>query len=832
MTFAAEKLWWCAAAVALIGGTALADTSILGYGGPGNALNPTGQPIDLLRDPDGLSLLDDITRTPTGLLYPLPYAYPAMTQSKDNPDIWSTGWIESGLLGTWGPNTRSATLNEYGDWGTDPLVTNLGFRMENRKTAWFMTGLAENVGRTDQFYQLKTGRYGEYSFTLFFDSIPHLYSTEAKSLYNGVGTDNLTLRGGLVPGASTPAQVNAVLADAPPNELQITRQKAGFSASYTPWKTFEAFFQLSNEWRDGTQPISATFGYPFENGATQIIAPIHYRTFDVTGALRYKEDDLQANLTYTGSFFRNSDPSLTWQNPGLAEVSAGSYVPTEGRLSLPPNNEFHSLKGDFAWLVSPDLRFSGSMSYSLMRQNDPLLPPTIDSGVIPGAGGPINLADWNTTAALSQLTANAAIDLFNAFAQIQYIVSSDLSFDFELRDRVESNDTNYLTYNPLTGQYGYIAIDGGLAPFEPILSGVYQPNAPGDVVQIRNMPFANNNLELSTRASYRFDNHVKLDLTYTHNAIGHSVREVPNADDNRVRVQVATNGFEWGTVRLSYEYGHLTGSDYMSNPYVPYYSTSLPGYVPLTPQGDIPWTLSDLRKFDVGNRVEQKVHAQANYIVTPQIDLQLTSDWKIDSYSAQYGLHDATSFDINGDVNYQISTSATVTGFLTWQDQHRSMSSINPQGIPGSGAAGSPDYPFTAAWEETLNDNTYAAGLTAHKAWDSVSLDVNYIYTRGDSAVGYSYASPLAFFYLVTAMQAGTSFPDITSDSHAFEGDVRWQADQSLTYRLLYRVSFDHLSDFHYDGLDAGVIGNNVYLGVVPENFTAQTVGVLVQYTF
>jgi hypothetical protein len=445
MKAAAERAWWwCSAAVALIGSGAFADTSILGYGGPGNEFNPNGQPIDLLRDLNGLSLLDDVTRTPTGLLYPLPYAYPAMTQSKSDPDLWSTGWIEGGVLGTWGSNTRSAALNEYGDWSSDPLGTSLGFLVENRKTAWFMSGLAENVGRSDQYYQMKTGRYGEYSVTAFFDSIPHVFSTEARSLWNGVGTNDLTLRGGLVPGASTAAQVDSVLADTPPTELQVTREKAGLSFSYTPWKEIEAVFQLSNEWRNGTQPISATFGYPFENGATQIIDPIHYRTFDVTGSLRYKEDDFQANLTYMGSFFRNSDTSLTWENPGLAQVPPGSYIPTEGRLSLPPNNEFHSLKGDFAWVISPDLRFSGSMSYSLMRQNDPLLPPTIDSGVIPGAGGPINLADWNTTAALSQLTANAAIDLFNAFAQVQYIVSADLSFDFELRDRVESNDTNYL----------------------------------------------------------------------------------------------------------------------------------------------------------------------------------------------------------------------------------------------------------------------------------------------------------------------------------------------------------------------------------------------------
>src|SRR5215472_13559981 len=129
MKAAGVKLYILAAALALVVSPVFADTSILGYGGPGNELNPAGQPMDLLRDPNGLSLLDDITRTPTGLLYPLPYAYPAMTQSKSDPDIWSTGWIEGRFLGSFGSNIGSAAFGEYADWNSGPLATSLGFLM-------------------------------------------------------------------------------------------------------------------------------------------------------------------------------------------------------------------------------------------------------------------------------------------------------------------------------------------------------------------------------------------------------------------------------------------------------------------------------------------------------------------------------------------------------------------------------------------------------------------------------------------------------------------------------------------------------------------------------
>jgi MtrB/PioB family decaheme-associated outer membrane protein len=811
-------------------GVASADTAVTGYSSPGNVLNPQGRPLYLPRDPDGLSQLDDVTRTPTGLLYPIPFQAPAMVQSKTEPDWWSTGWVQAGVMGTFGKNTGSAALNEYGDWKSGPLATNLGYLTENRKTAFYISAIAEDIGRSDEYYQLKLGRYGVFNVTSFFDSIPHTYSTTAKSIWDGVGTGNLTLKDGLVPGASTAANVTSVAGASTPTTLRVTREKAGSSLTYTPYEDLELFVQLSDEWREGTQPISATFGYPFENGATQLIQPIHYQTFDVTTALRYKEDDIQANLTYAGSFFRNGLSSLTWQNLGLSSLSPGAFIPTMGRLSLPPDNDYHTLKGDVAVLLSPKARFTASLSYSLMRQNDRLLPPTVDSGTINGVATAINLDQWNTIAALSQPRANAGINIFNAFAQFHYSVSPDFNVTFALRDRNEANLTNYVAFNPQTGQYGYIAIDGGLAPFNPLLSGVYEPNVPGSLVQIRNMPFANDKLELTAGASYRIDNHMKLDFSYADNMVAHSVREVPNSDDNVLRLQFDTMGYSWGTVRLSYEFARRIGSDYDSNPYTPYYSASLPGYVPASPAGDAPFALGDLRKFDVANRTEHTFHGQGNFILSTRTDLQLSADAKIDDYDAQYGLRSTTALDATASFNYQMSPLTSFTGYFTFQAQNRGVANINPTGTGTNAAAGSPAYPLANAWQEPVGSDNYTAGLSARHSWGKISLNADYTFTYSDSPVNYSYASTGAFFGLQTPAVAGNSFPDITFYSHTLETNLLWQYTPSLSYRLYYRLSYQNLADFHYDGLRAGALNNNYYLGVTPENYTAQTIGLLVQY--
>ena len=52
-----------------------------------------------------------------------------------------------------------------------------------------------NIGYSDQAYWLNLSKAGEHYVTLGWDQTPHVYSTSALTLYNGVGTNALTLPG-------------------------------------------------------------------------------------------------------------------------------------------------------------------------------------------------------------------------------------------------------------------------------------------------------------------------------------------------------------------------------------------------------------------------------------------------------------------------------------------------------------------------------------------------------------------------------------------------------------------------------------------------------------
>ncbi len=59
---------------------------------------------------------------------------------------------------------------------------------------------ADNVGYNDQHYEPGVSKAGEYYFDIGWDQTPHIYSTNAQTLYSGLGGGALVCR----PGCRTP----------------------------------------------------------------------------------------------------------------------------------------------------------------------------------------------------------------------------------------------------------------------------------------------------------------------------------------------------------------------------------------------------------------------------------------------------------------------------------------------------------------------------------------------------------------------------------------------------------------------------------------------------
>ena len=134
------------------------------------------------------------------------FAQTAGTAQAEAPAWWYHGYIEAGGRtflnnpqrdGVASQGGKSlAKFYEYRDLRSGPFLN-------GRISAGSNDGLyqldlwAKNVGYRDQRYNVDLSKAGEHYLTFEWDQTPHVYSTSAQTIYNGVGTNALTLPGGL-----------------------------------------------------------------------------------------------------------------------------------------------------------------------------------------------------------------------------------------------------------------------------------------------------------------------------------------------------------------------------------------------------------------------------------------------------------------------------------------------------------------------------------------------------------------------------------------------------------------------------------------------------------
>ena len=113
-----------------------------------------------------------------------------------------SGHVSVGVMGT-DVDGDSARFDEYSDrddgtWGD--------VEINAFKERYYLRLDAGNIGRRDESYLLRGGRFGSFKYSLFYDETPHHLSTGASSFYGGVGGGEL-LNTGV---ASDPARWNEV----------------------------------------------------------------------------------------------------------------------------------------------------------------------------------------------------------------------------------------------------------------------------------------------------------------------------------------------------------------------------------------------------------------------------------------------------------------------------------------------------------------------------------------------------------------------------------------------------------------------------------------------
>ncbi len=776
----------------------------------GNALNRRGSDPTLERDGRGMSLLvPEPSRTPSGWLYEPPYE---IRQALPLAGNWN--YRLSTELGSIHSSDKAARFRDYGDYRDGVLLNYLNFGLEQTGTARYFDVTAGAVGREDQTYRATFGRYGDFRTNLYFSQIPKAFTDQARTVFQGAGSGNLTLTAGLVPGNNTPAQVAAALQSARPFDLGFTRKKAGLDIDATPGTDWRLYARYTQERKNGTRPFGGASSYP-GIPAVETIEPIDYKTHNLFAGMQWARDAYQANLSYSGSFFRNAIDTLTWENPLTVGDPA---VLQRSRMDLYPDNGFHNLKLDLSAALPMRGRLSGGLSWSRMTQDDDLIAPTVNSGILAGAPN-VNLANWNTTGALSQKSAGARIDtrlihLSGAFSPVQ-----DLSLQARLRRHEEDNKTRYTAFNPLTGQFGYLGLDGGNN--NNIVPGLFR-------VPIRSIPFESRKDSYGVEGDYRLLRRTNVTLGYERENNRDSYRETGRTQEDRFRAGLNNQDIPWATVRLSYEHAKRSGDHYNYDPNKLFYSGAA--------LINAPATLAELRKYDLTDRRQQILNGRVNFLLARDMDLAVSGRYLDNDYGAAYGRLGERITAVNLEWNWQPRPGASVYAYYGFERMRNRMAQISddPAGWgTGNPNAGGPAYPLANRWDEASRDDAHILGLGFRYAFGRAILESGYAWLYSPYRTRYSFTSGGAIVGgAAAAATAGNSMPDIMFRQQTLETSLKFALNKNTALRLYHRYEHAKFKDWHYDGLPLVFAnGAGVFLGAGPQNYSVNVFGLFFQYT-
>ena len=191
-------------------------------------------------------------------------------------------------------------------------------------TYWYRF-FGENLGRDDQFAEFRGGRYGRFKYALYGDDIVHNLTFNALTVFNGVGSRNLTFD-------TQPPPTDTALWNRFDYGLKHRTYGGLFELQRSDAMPFYVRTDASRRESSGVRPIGAAGTSP-GGPVYELPVPIDYTTtnFSVEGGYATRAAHFSVNAAW--SRFEDANDFVTWRHP---MVNAGS---TLERSTLAADND-------------------------------------------------------------------------------------------------------------------------------------------------------------------------------------------------------------------------------------------------------------------------------------------------------------------------------------------------------------------------------------------------------------------------------------------------------------------------------------------------------------
>ncbi|NNL68295.1 MAG: MtrB/PioB family decaheme-associated outer membrane protein [Myxococcales bacterium] len=727
----------------------------------------------------------------------LTIAAPLVVSAEVSLGDWrAAGEVEIGGRTTWGDDDEGKFL-EYRDPG-EGAIGAYRFSLWELDEGRHWRGGGVNLGYDDQRYRLEGGRYGAYSFDLFYRELPHVFSTHARTLYLREGSGAYRLPAGVqtrIAGAADPsAQLATELQAVRPTDLELRWIETGGGAELhvREWMRLYGSYRLQDKRGERTGAIDwGTPGGNFATFAERIDEQIHEAR--AGGELLLGRATL--SLEYLGSFYDNDLRQALVDNP-LVDTDAEGAA-SRGRLATAPSNSAHSvaLSGASPLPFGIPARAVASLVYGIRLQDERFLPHTVNGAIAsPGLALPQRDLDGRVHTFLGNIAIDAdplpGVDLDLRYRIYHYDNQSD---EILFPEHV-TNDTSLST-----------------SPHRSVANDYTVQKFGAEVGR---------NVGKRVRA-----------------AVGYSAEHWHRSDDRQVEnlwehgptakldFRVATGTSLLGT----YAFRTRDGDGY--DPFA-YFDESLDatGQAQARSFGELP----ALRKADQADRDQHRFDLMGRTLVGERLEVSASGGvlWS-DYRNTRFGIREEFGWHVGSEAYLQAHERVGITAYYAFEALHTDQDSRwRPRSFaPPLDAVDDPSNDWSSLTRSRFH--TTGAKLELGVVPERVDLALGYEFhygrerTTSSGAPGFVAAAPPT-----TGGDGGNApnFPEIEERLQAFTAALALHANEAVTLELQYRFEdYDLDGGFRRQGLGPFLPGSNVNGsgGVTPSTdvFLADSIG-------
>ena len=665
-----------------------------------------------------------------------------------------------------------------GDWDSDD--------------AGYWSLQAADLGLDSRRAEFEVGVQGKYAVTVDYSEIPNYRSDSVSTIYDGAGSDELTLPSDWVGSANT-AGMTRLLSSQQSFDLETQRRRAGVGLRGVLGRNWDFSTSFRRETKEGTRSIGAVFGNSGGNPRAVLLPePVDYTTDQFEATLRYTTRKWQLDATYHVSLFSDDNDSLTWENPftTIGGWSAGTGFPSGvGRLSTPPDNSFRQLAINGAYNFSDHTRISAGFEWGRMRQDDNFLPYTN-----------IPLQAASITQPLPRDSLDGRIDTTLVTLNIASRPTDWFSWNASYRYDDRDNETP-------RSEYVYIGGDSQL-----------QNTAVNSSFRRYNSPYSYRNEEFKLDGSFRLWGDFNLSVGAQDSEIDRTYLEREQADEDSYWIGLRGNLADQFDLHMLYTDSRRDGSTYVGiGPFLDSYS---PGYTSTVVAG---WeNHPQLRRFFEADRKRDQFTGMVDWSASQSFTLSAEVNYSFDDYdSSEVGLVDSKNLSATVDAVYAPSQDWSLYAFQTYEQ-------LNANQAGHSFAGGANQIPQSSdprrEWFVHHGDRIDTTGFGYKRLFGSGrgEFGIDYLRSKTSSELDFEVGSLLTTRPL----------PDNETRLESINVHATWKLQDRWSLRAGYWFEHYDSSDWALDGIEPNQLANVILLGEDSPSYRVHVVTFSMIYRF